>query len=1057
MRNLNIQNYYNRFDPSKNHELLLARDGYRIQGAETNDMQEMFLSRLKGVADALLADGDIIQGGQVIIDTATGDTQAQESVIYLSGATRRVPAAIFTIPLQGQVSIGVYLAEEIISDLEDPTLRNPAIGTRGQGEPGAWRLRVSGQWGVAGDGTPGEYYPVHTVDDGVLRAKDPPPNLDSFNQAVARYDRDHTSGGIYITAGMVVRAAEVSGGGVQIYTVSEGRARVFGYAIDLPTSRRLSYAAEPDLRYIETEIHTADGSASQRLDVAHAPIRSISMLRATLQKTVNIVHGGYAGAADALPDAAIVDIIECKQGTTVYGKNTDYKKTGDTVDWNVPGKSKEPAPGSTYSITYTYMATVQPVGQDFDGFSVVGAVAASSIIISYYQAVPRIDRLCLMQDGSFVWLRGVAGEINARPPAAPPGVLAIASVRQSWRDAVEINNDGIRVVTFDTLTAMSDSIAALYNEVARQRLEADISTREAGARAGIFVDPLSNDEMRDQGIAQSAAIVKGWLTLAVAPTIFALDAPLALPAMPGYTPIIVLAQTLRTGDMQVNPYMSFGILPARVTLTPAIDQWTEIQSNWTSDITQQFDVWIYAPETWGTPLYGQVFTSTSSATQLVSSTSSKLQYLRQISVAFRLEGFGPGEVLQKVLFDGVNANFTASPANASGVVTGSFVIPPNIPAGAKTVTFRGPEGGSEGSAAFVGQGQLTVQVLRTVNTVTYSHIDPLAQTFSLDDTMQVCGVDLWFTAKQGEVRVQIREVQNGFPTRVILAEAVIQPGNIIVNGDATRLLFPAPVQLLAGIEYAIVVLCNDAITALAIAEMGKFDATAQKWVASQPYTVGVLLSSSNASTWTVHQDKDMAFRLLAADFVAGTTQVEMGEVTVSAATDLLVLAVDETPSSATHVEYELTLPDGAVLTVAESQPARLAAPISGKVKVKAKLTGTNQAAPLLWPGAQLLAGKLTPTGDYYSRSIPATDANKVILIYEAFIPSGAAVTPQIQFDGGNWQSLTLAAAVPQGNGIVEYRFERAVAGSDLTKIRITLSGTASARPFVGLIRFMAIK
>lgn len=54
-------------------------------------------------------------------------------------------------------------------------------------------------------------------------------------------------------------------------------------------------------------------------------------------------------------------------------------------------------------------------------------------------------------------------------------------------------------------------------------------------------------------------------------------------------------------------------------------------------------------------------------------------------------------------------------------------------------------------------------------------------------------------------------------------------------------------------EYAVVVLCDDATTALYVAELGKQDPT-RGYVTSQPYQVGVLLSSSNASTWTAHQD-----------------------------------------------------------------------------------------------------------------------------------------------------------------------------------------------------------
>ena len=192
---------------------------------------------------------------------------------------------------------------------------------------------------------------MHVVDDGVARSKEAPPNLDSFNRAIAAYDRDSTGGGSYVVSGLKVLAAEDSGGGAQVYTVGEGKARVHGNSIELTTSRRISYAAHPDLRFLDTEVHIADGSAKQRINVAHPPIRDITHLRATLKRTVQVVHGSYSGCTDALPNTSVFAILECRQGDTVFDPS-EYKKTGDGVDWSPTGN--EPPTGSTYSCTYTY-------------------------------------------------------------------------------------------------------------------------------------------------------------------------------------------------------------------------------------------------------------------------------------------------------------------------------------------------------------------------------------------------------------------------------------------------------------------------------------------------------------------------------------------------------------------------------------------------------------------------------------------------------------------------------------------------------------------------------
>lgn len=1054
MSTKNIDNYYNRFDAGNNYDEIFFRDGYGAQASEHNELQSMLKYRMRGIADAQFKNGDIISDAQIAVNAQTGEVQAGSGAVYLDGAVRGVAARSFSIPLSGTVTVGIRLIRKVISEEDDASLRNPALGTGTHQEPGAWRLQVTPQWGHDGDGGDGDFYAVHTVDDGLVRSREAPPNLDSFNQGIARYDRDSTGGGSYIVSGLVLRNAESSGDGAQIYTVSEGRARVHGYGIELATSRRLAYAATPDLRLIDTEVVTADGTARQRIEAAHAPIHSVTMLRLTLQKTVNLTHGAYSGAADALPNTSIVSIIECRQGDTVYEQGVNYKKTGDSVDWSLAGA--EPAAGSTYECTYTYMTAAEALDLDYDGFFVENAVAGSSIIFSYQQALPRYDRLCLTQDGAFVWRKGIAAEYNARKPETPNDMLALASVYQTWREQSRISNDGIRVSSFDDMTALAARVDYALTEVARTRLESSITAREAGARVGIFVDPLHDDSMRDQGLAQSAAIVDGELTLSIAGEVKTLASPQRLPVVAAYTPQAVLSQLLRTGSMLVNPYMAFDALPARVSLEPAVDQWTEVETQWTSATTQRFNV---SSDGGWKRFAGQ---STATSTQLVDSQSADLEYLREISVAFTVQGFGAGEKLTRVLFDGVEAVFSPSQiiADATGALSGTFVIPPKIPAGAKTVTFQGaPVGGNSGSAVFVGQGRLTVNTLRQVQTITTTWYDPLAQTFVLDANAQICGVDLWFTNKSGEVRVQIREVQNGVPTRTILAEAVLAPENIVVTGGGhTRALFSVLVQLLAATEYAVVVLCNDAITAVSVAEMGKFDAYKQTNVSSQPYTVGVLLSSSNASTWTAHQDRDLTFRLLEAGFASGVTSVNMGSVEVSEATDLVLLALDESPAADTRVDYELELPDGNSLIVANGQPARLAAPVSGAVSVRARMSGTRRSAPLLWPGAQLLAGSVSQIDDYYSRSIPATGAQKATLIYDAYIPSGAGVKPEVQLDGGSWQAMEQGDCVQQGDGLVEYSFSFALAGAaDLLKARLTLSGNATARPRVSNIRLMAVK
>lgn len=137
--------YYNNFDASKNYERVLYRDGYTLQGTKLNEPQSASQYRLRSVADALFKDGDIIRDAQVVIDEA-GKVKASSGAIYLADAVRGLAPKTFTIPTTGTVYIGVRLVEKVISEKNDKKLYNPAVGSRGEGEAGAWRLQVTPEW-----------------------------------------------------------------------------------------------------------------------------------------------------------------------------------------------------------------------------------------------------------------------------------------------------------------------------------------------------------------------------------------------------------------------------------------------------------------------------------------------------------------------------------------------------------------------------------------------------------------------------------------------------------------------------------------------------------------------------------------------------------------------------------------------------------------------------------------------------------------------------------------------------------------------------------------------
>lgn len=399
-------------------------------------------------------------------------------------------------------------------------------------------------------------------------------------------------------------------------------------------------------------------------------------------------------------------------------------------------------------------------------------------------------------------------------------------------------------------------------------------------------------------------------------------------------------------------------------------------------------------------------------------------------------------------------------ANSQGHLAGKFTIPAGIPAGSKLVQFEGTA--TTANATFIGRGTLKIEDLRVINSRINRRIltwvgDPLAQTFQLRERQQVAALDLWFTAKGNtNILVQIRDVELGLPTPSVITEALLTPAQITVGGW-TRFKF-TPTVLEANQDYAIVIACNDAITAVATAGIGEFDAAAQQWVAAQPYQIGVLLSSSNNRTWTAHQTKDLAFRLLASDYdvqsnehTEGATRkvIALTPQTVADADHLLVMAAVERPTVECDVVFNLRV-DDTVYTVMEAQPITLPERYSGEVEMEAVLTGTYTDSPTLYQDVHLIAGQRLTESDYITRALQTNiglaATVKITVYYDVYLPGTASVDAYYESAPSVWSALPIEDGTELGDGWVEVK--REVDGFDglETRIKLVLKGTAQMRP-----------
>ena len=389
-------------------------------------------------------------------------------------------------------------------------------------------------------------------------------------------------------------------------------------------------------------------------------------------------------------------------------------------------------------------------------------------------------------------------------------------------------------------------------------------------------------------------------------------------------------------------------------------------------------------------------------------------------------------------------------ADHSGIARGKFTIPTNIPAGVKSVEIIG-ERGSRGLAQFTGRGEITLEERRRVITVT--RYDPLAQTITLlTEGRHIAAVGLWFEdIGDKPVTVQIRETATGLPTGAVLAEARITAAQIKSNGEETVVDFATPLYIEALQEIAVVILTDDNRHSLAIAEVGQYDRRAGRYVTEQGYSVGVLLSSSNASTWTPHNNADLAFRLYAAEFTATEHTTDLKTQTAHNASDLYLMADVERPGVETDVSFTFTA-DERRYPLQDKQTGRLDVRTDGAMTAKVTLRGSKTRSPVVYPGALLALGDLQETATYISRAVVAGSGQAIVTL-ESNTPSGSALTVEIEIDG-TWKPCTPENGEPLGDGWVRNEYKQAISGGDTVRCRITLSGNISARPRARALRMV---
>lgn len=147
-----VTNHYDRFDYTKGYSKIMQLADKGSQSAEQNELQSILVFNNNAFMDALIKQDAILSG--LGVNVASGNITCSQG--FLRGGAYAVFTPERVINLAGKENsvLGILITVDVITEADDTSLRNPAVGTPQFGQPGAYRVRRLGQWAFQQDVTP---------------------------------------------------------------------------------------------------------------------------------------------------------------------------------------------------------------------------------------------------------------------------------------------------------------------------------------------------------------------------------------------------------------------------------------------------------------------------------------------------------------------------------------------------------------------------------------------------------------------------------------------------------------------------------------------------------------------------------------------------------------------------------------------------------------------------------------------------------------------------------------------------------------------------------------
>ena len=533
---------------SSGYTSVLALPGRPIQNREINSISGLIYGNLKKVTDIIIQDGTIISGCNFIKDKSDIDNIKcilEPGNIYFEGLVIAIDVGEkgkiwrYNIdPLLSEVPHGIsILCVEVIkyavSELDDPTLNDPAENYENYGVPGAHRLKFSAIPRIMSEI---DFYKVSSVNKNLVSIlklfngeisgpTKPKPIFGLVRDWIAKRTYDEV--GNYIANGLAVKIKSSENirntNSEYVIHINPGKVYINGYehfynhktiitsksAIDKLSTNNIpeihEYTASIDKYFLNNKNINVIENIVGEVEITSIPIRA--------KLNIDDIPEEFA------PVSSVVRLYKKNNdnSVTVIPENLYYIDSNRKIIWTTPINmtTERPPLNTTYYIDIIKSDVFIP-GRDYilDNNSIrfinpnKKPRSKRSFSVYYSWFVSRIDLLYIDENGVIQLINGIPNEENLiEEPKAPAGSLTLSSIYvipSKVPEEYKIKNFHIMRMPISELKSMKSRLDNIEHGFAMSQLETVAHSKHTARESvatlkNIFVESFDNLTKSDIG------------------------------------------------------------------------------------------------------------------------------------------------------------------------------------------------------------------------------------------------------------------------------------------------------------------------------------------------------------------------------------------------------------------------------------------------------------------------------------------------------------------------------------------------------------------------------